>query len=493
MWGDTSGKYCREERFPYKDATGLQLERDGHDQRSSFRHDRDRIIYSSAFRRLAGITQVFSADHLAPIHDRFSHSIKVAQLGRSLAEHLLTGGAAKLDADEQTIVAQSPAMVTETLRLASHFGLSVDVVEAACYAHDLGHPPFGHIGEHALDRLIKNDEPCGYEGNAQAFRILTKLALRNLEIDGLDLSRAVLAGTLKYPYPRTIGQRIAGTEHPKFGYYMSEKAEFDFAHKWHQDGGWDLAQTIEAAIMDFADDIAYSVHDIEDCHRMNMIPWQDFHIINRSSPGPTLAPEQMVNDYAFRCADPDKIRKFKEAGGRIITIISAYGEVHGQRYVGSRPQRIALRRMGSKLIKRFILGSDLHLALRDKNGVVDLRMSEDVKYEIAFLKQITRTYVFENASLGAQQRGQQRVVDEVFADLCDDIDKCMTTGKAPKIVPQRLLYLVHDRGPQLRTEGNNPKRATGDCIASMTEAELLALHGRLRGVKNGNVFDPIIV
>ncbi len=97
------------------------------DQRSAFARDRDRIIYSSAFRRLAGVTQVVAAGEGHMFHNRLTHTIKVAQIGRRLAEHLLS--------DES----QRP--------LALELGINPEVVEAACLAHDLGHPPFGHVGE----------------------------------------------------------------------------------------------------------------------------------------------------------------------------------------------------------------------------------------------------------------------------------------------------------------------------------------------------------
>jgi dGTPase len=109
---------------------------DPQDRRSPGRRDRDRILYSSAFRRLTGITQVVSATDRLPIHNRLTHTVEVAQIGRSLAEELLRSGSNR----EQ---------------IAEFGGLDPDVVEAACLAHDLGHPPFGHVAEEELDRLVK--------------------------------------------------------------------------------------------------------------------------------------------------------------------------------------------------------------------------------------------------------------------------------------------------------------------------------------------------
>lgn len=109
------------------------------DRRSPGRRDRDRILYSSAFRRLNGITQVAAPTERHPIHNRLTHSLEVAQIGRSIAENLLR---------EPT----GPALA-EALG-----GLDPDIVEAAALAHDLGHPPFGHVTEQALDDLVKNEK-----------------------------------------------------------------------------------------------------------------------------------------------------------------------------------------------------------------------------------------------------------------------------------------------------------------------------------------------
>ncbi|MDQ0562339.1 putative deoxyguanosinetriphosphate triphosphohydrolase [Rhizobium mesoamericanum] len=148
------------------------------DQRNDFERDRDRILYSTAFHRLAGITQVVRAGEQEVFHNRQQHTLKVAQVGRRLAQRC----------------------IDEYPKFASV--IDAEVVEAACLAHDLGHPPFGHVGESLLDQLVSGDDQDGFEGNAQTFRILTTLALRFPEHNGLNLTRATLAATLKYPWLR---------------------------------------------------------------------------------------------------------------------------------------------------------------------------------------------------------------------------------------------------------------------------------------------------
>jgi dGTPase len=204
---------------------------------------------------LDGVTQIVRAGEADVFHNRLTHSIKVAQVGRRLAEHCI----------------RRQPQATE------FHGLDNEVVEAACLAHDLGHPPFGHIGEATLDEILTCEDahgrcldPEGYEGNAQSFRIVTKLALRFPQCEGLDLTRATLCALLKYPWARdTSSEGEKAGKSKKWGYYKSEQADFDFCRE-----GVELdMRSLEAELMDWADDIAYSVHDLEDFHRCNFIPW----------------------------------------------------------------------------------------------------------------------------------------------------------------------------------------------------------------------------
>ena len=205
------------------------------DNRNPFQRDRDRILYSSAFRRLSGITQIVRTGESDVFHTRQQHTLKVAQVGRRLAEKCI---AEQPDAN-------------------SFHEVDPDVVEAACLAHDLGHPPFGHIGESVLDEMVKQHDPDGFEGNSQSFRILTKLAVR-FEHPGLDLTRATLAAVIKYPWYRE-NEDIKKKD--KWGSYRSESEDFSFARECFSHEN----KTAEAEIMDWADDVAYSVHDLAGC------------------------------------------------------------------------------------------------------------------------------------------------------------------------------------------------------------------------------------
>ena len=216
------------------------------DQRGPFQRDRDRIIYTSAFRRLAWVTQVVSAHEGDPFHNRLTHTLEVAQIGKRLAEKLL-----KEQPEEVSAVG----------------GVDPEVVEAAALAHDLGHPPFGHAAERELDELVRKAGLLdGFEGNPQSFRVLTKLAVRGHESLGLNLTRATLDATLKYPWYRTSTPPQHGR---KWGAYNTESAEFEWVRGSEPRC---VQKSAEAELMDFADDIAYAIHDVEDFYRTGLIP-----------------------------------------------------------------------------------------------------------------------------------------------------------------------------------------------------------------------------
>ena len=228
----------RSERFYHND----RIE----DQRGPFQRDRDRIIYTSAFRRLGWVTQVVSAQEGDPFHNRLTHTLEVAQIGKRLAE--------KLSAEQSEEAAEVG-------------GIEPEVVEAAALAHDLGHPPFGHAAERELDNLIRNEEvPDGFEGNPQSFRVVTKLAVRDRNSYGLNLTRATLNAILKYPWFRAV---TPPERNRKWGAYNSEREEFEWIRGPEPRS---FRKSAEAELMDFADDIAYAVHDVEDFYRTGLIP-----------------------------------------------------------------------------------------------------------------------------------------------------------------------------------------------------------------------------
>ncbi len=412
------------------------------DQRRAFERDRDRLLYSSAFHRLAGVTQIVRAGEADYFHTRQQHTLKVAQVGRRVAQHCLR----------------------KQRRLATEACLSPEVVEAACLAHDLGHPPFGHIGEHTLDRLVReHGNEDGYEGNAQSFRIITKIGVRYDEAPGLDLTRATMAAVLKYPWMRVPGDRKKGK---KWSAYKSEEASFIFAREYHGDE----RQCVEAALMDWADDIAYSVHDLEDFHRAGVIPWREIF----SEEGCSALVPRALNKWFERPSDAED--RLKNAWQALADFFAAWGILTEETYNGSRAHRIALRSLTSSLISRYVQSTTLN---DDVDGSPLLPGVEE-EAEILILKQITMSYIISSPALLAQQHGQKRIIEKLFEAIMDGSSSGM-----PNFLPVRLQYLWELCGEQ-RT------RFAADCIASLSEPQAIGLYGRLYGTAAGSVLDPIV-
>jgi dGTPase len=362
----------------------------------------------------------------------------VAQVGRRLAENLI-----RIDADACADV-----------------GIDADVVEAACLAHDLGHPPFGHLGEQVLNELVSTEDTDGFQGNAQSFRIITKTCARFETCRGLDLTRAVLAASMKYPWKRELKDKIRGE---KWGYYSTEEDDFQFVF----DKTDSPVRSIEATIMDFADDIAYSVHDIEDFHRASAIPW------NLVFSDPEL--ERIVTDVCKQNNSVDH-GKAKEFAGQLREMfLLTIPDILVLPYEGLLEQRLNLRTITSRLIARYM---DAPFFTK-VGGATRFEIDENMRIEILLLKQVTRDYIISSPSLGAQQRGYRRIIVELYADIHNAIRDEQYT-----VIPKRFWYLVRD--------GVSVARRTADCICSMTEAEAIALHARLRGLDAGSVLDPIV-
>jgi len=412
------------------------------DQRNDFQRDRDRVLYSSAFHRLAGVTQIVRAGEEEIFHNRQQHTIKVAQVGRRLAQRCIS------DFKDE----------------AYYLGVDDEVVEAACLAHDLGHPPFGHVGEHVLDELTKEaGDPNGFEGNAQTFRIITRLGVRFRECEGLDLTRATLAACLKYPWLRDESDE---DKKSKWSAYEIDAEAFYFARQFHRDD----KKTAEAALMDWADDIAYSVHDLEDFHRCGAIPWMQIFEDGNSREVVTRAHKK------WHGAPPDGESLLSDAFTRLKEdiFLGTYESLMTEVYRGSREQRLQLRNLTSQLIGHFIKAASLN-----KEGPA-VTIGKDEEVEVLIHKQITRDYIISNPSLAAQQVGQKKVLTDLHSIILDASSKGF-----PPFLPVKFRHIWEI------CDGAVP-RFVADCIASLTEKEALALHARLVGIQSGSVLDPII-
>jgi dGTPase len=443
---------------------------DPEEVRTPFEIDRDRLLYSVPFRRLAGVTQVVSPGEGEIFHNRLTHSIKVAQVARRLAERLKR----KFEKDAQR-----------------WGGLDPEVAEAAALAHDLGHPPFGHVSEYELSALV-SEELCkanghekdprayeGYEGNAQSFRIVTDLAVRRTGAGhGLDLTRATLHATLKYPWK--------WKEHPekpnKYGAYGCDDEPFRFARGILPPVEPPvLARSLEAQIMDWADDITYSVHDTEDFYRAGLIP------LDR------LASVTAERDH-FR----DNLLARAEAGGKPITADRMFDKIFSglfntlkirDRYEGTREQQELLSDFVSSNIKKFITGTKLvDPPGRDGEGV---DYPEDIKVEVFLLKQLIWTYVIENPSLASHQLGQRRAIRVLFKEFND-----AAVNKHWPLFPgyfrERAMRLYEEQAVGGAIPPAARVRLVADTIASLTDRQALLVYQQFVGVSPTSMLDPTV-
>jgi len=401
------------------------------EHRSPAQKDKDRIIYTSAFRRLAEVTQVVSPSDAHVFHNRLTHSLQVAQVGRSLAERL------RQDPDDCDSIG----------------GIDPETVEAACLAHDLGHPPFGHTAEELLNTLV-GSAAGGFEGNAQSFRIVTKLAFKSTSHAGLDLTAGTLAAILKYPWLKGQNKK----KPHKWGAYKSELKDFEFARTVSPPQK--LARSPEAALMDWADDVTYSVHDLEDFFRAGRIP---VHLLARASE--SLERQHFFDDvYRRRAADREfpKRAVMEEAFGNIL---SFYWRIY-EPYSGTREHRSRLRYFTSQLIHRYVNG----VQVDKKKKTVEI--NPEYEKEVTILKELTWTYVIEAPGQSLQREGQRSVIRRLFEVYSDAADSEKTWSIFPEYYRE-----------ELRSTGSAcaRQRIVVDLIAGMTEPQVVEAYRQILG------------
>ena len=394
-------------------------------RRSDFARDRARITHSSALRRLAAKTQVLSpAAGLDFARNRLTHSLEVAQVGRELAGNL---------------------------------GLDPDVVDSACLAHDLGHPPFGHNGERALN--LWASDIGGFEGNAQTLRLLTRIESKVFGPDGrsygLNLTRASLDASCKYPWPES--QAIGDPSgRAKFGFYDADVDAFD----WMRQGAPEGRRCIEAEVMDLSDDIAYSVHDFEDAVVSGYV--------DVASLGARVDHDDLVESM------------FDWIGGEIghDELIAAFDRLDSlpvwiDSWDGSRLDHARLKNLTSTLIGRFA-GEATRATLESAPEAdrlvrfgAQVVVPRAIQAEIAVLKGIVAAFVM-STNTRQPMYTQQRVV---LTDLADALVDAAPDSLDPGFAKD---FLDADTDAARR-------RAVVDQVASLTDQSALAWHARLLG------------
>ncbi|MGF1587732.1 MAG: deoxyguanosinetriphosphate triphosphohydrolase family protein [Pleurocapsa sp.] len=420
------------------------------DSRKSFQIDRDRVLYSSAFRRLAQITQVLTAQEGHVFHNRLTHTLKVAQVARRLAERL---------AAEQPEVAEAIG------------GIDPDVVEAAALAHDLGHPPFGHTAEEELNACaMKAGLVDGFEGNAQSFRILTRLAIHRIDYYGLNLTRATLNAVLKYPWLRSPDS--TSKRHHKFSIYNLDHEAFLFARLEPGD-----SQSIEASIMDFADDITYSVHDLEDFYLAGLIPLEllatDWDELDR-----------FITEW-LRVSPHNRVAKVVKVNPhRFQNFLNATYNLKGQYPPGSFEQKAQIKRVSSQLIQTYIQSVQLSTEYGDRGH---LKYNRNQEEELKFLQRIVWSYVISNPRLATQRYGQKRIIKTLFEIYIQAISDRDLSFIPPRFVKEFLEIEANlDDTKQLSQEHT---RMAVDIVAGLSEAEAVIQYRRLTGISQGSFLD----
>lgn len=437
---------------PTNPARNDRRHRSQSDQRTPYQRDQDRILYTDNFQRLSGITQVARTGESYIYHDRLSHSLKVAQIGRRLTELLLENAPKDL--------------------LSEYEGPNPDVVETAALAHDMGHPPFGHAAEQELDDCVRESGvEEGFEANAQTFRIVTQLATHREEYRGLDLTRASLNAVLKYPWARGENE----DKPSKWGYYHTEKEDFNFARR----GFADQRRSIEAEIMDWSDDVAYAVHDLDDFYRANLIPFDQI-----------LTDSQEREEFLDHIEDCEHVSFTSDWGPELFLdhLQNTVVDPLKKPFSGTNRQKSVMNAFTSHLIERYIGQMiDESVYLDAEKGRLELQIHHYLENEVDLLSEMTRYYIINNSSLMAQQFGQRKVIRKLYRDLMKQaLPGADHRGIIPRPYRDDLKSLEDSESKDQRA------RIVVDLLTSMTEQQTLKLYERLEGTTPGSLQDRII-
>jgi dGTPase len=455
--------------LPFDERFHPELSSHKGDDRSPFERDRDLVLYSSAFKRLLSVTQVVSASAGYVFHTRLTHSLQVAQVGRRLAEKLLK---------------KQPHLAVKRI--------NPDRVEAACLAHDIGHPPFGHLAEKILDSEARRFG--GFEGNAQSFRIVTELSVTSLLFPGLNLTRGTLQALLKYPWThsrRPIDHSDPTGRKPKWGVYDCDAKTLHKIAGLKRGGPF--PKSVEAEIMDWADDVTYSVHDVEDFFRAGLIP---LHLLKSYEQGSGKAPKdprrterkERARFFQYVVGNEKKdavlngltAEQLSEIFDNLLTFADFRFE---QPYEGSRDDHAYLRRFTSRLINRFINALTLGEPDKTEFGVIKRELLP--QQEIAILKQLTWCYVIDAPALAMQREAQTKIIKRLFNVFHTEAHAKVPSGVLP------ISYRDLLKNQPLTDKEKS--RAAVDLVASMTESQAIAVYQRLEGITLDSGLDKILV
>lgn len=417
------------------------------DHRDPFQRDRARILHSAAFRRLQSKTQVMGSGHSDFYRTRLTHSLETAQIGSGITAQLRY---------KYPELCQNLFPATDSL------------IEAICLAHDIGHPPFGHGGEVALNYMMRDHG--GFEGNGQTFRIVTRLEPFS-EHHGMNLSRRTLLGLMKYPQvlaqlnkPRrnnpidSFRQIKASEWHPPKGLYSDEHEIIDWLFSSLSAADRKLFQQIDVidnchsktrfksldcSIMELADDIAYGIHDLEDAIVTGIVSQNDFtsHVINKLK----LLDDQWLIQYA-----------------KTLTA-KLFSEQH-------HLQKEAIGGLVNYLITAIKLTdlNELHDEVNFEENLLryNATLPKVTMQALQIFKDFVYNFVIKKTSIQRLEYRGQQIVMELFEALSSD--------------PLRLLPSNSAKRWQNAVDNNkNAHRVIADYVAGMTDEYASRLHQTL--------------
>lgn len=392
------------------------------DHRSEFERDRARIIHSAAFRRLQGKTQVFGVYEGDFFRTRLTHSLEVAQIAKGIA--------LGLDAD-------------------------TDLVEAICLAHDLGHSPFGHTGEYILHELMR--QYGGFEGNAQTFRILTRLERKHDAYAGLNLTYQTLDGVLKYKTCIDAAALTATTDGPVKGFYACDRELVETIINYTGTGD---ERSFECQIMDVADDIAYSVHDLEDSLKAGLITAADFR---------RVPPPRVVRDVNTQLASLGHTVSAEEIHAEFLHIADRLEQL--ERTAG---------RAARKMLTRDLIHEFASAVALQPNGRIDAELASRVRIEA--LKAVESYKVIFNPRVTTLGHKGKEVLRRLFAVLDQGQE---SIGLFPEDYGEDYERALRDGDETAR------KRVICDFLAGMTDSYAMRFYSRLFVPGEGSFYEML--
>ncbi|WP_416445326.1 deoxyguanosinetriphosphate triphosphohydrolase family protein [Leucobacter sp. HNU] len=490
-----------------------------------FRVDLERIRFSSYFARLSAVTQVVPQSGVGPVmHNRLTHSLKVSAVARVIAGRL-AGQQARHEAHVAgAAVADDPTGAV----IARLGGCDTIVAQAAAHAHDLGHPPFGHLGERVLDRVARErlGLPEGFEGNAQTFRILTRLDTLGRDFSGLNLTAAVRAAVLKYPWTRARWIGVTAEELPlderprgvggdpvngaeKFSAYGMDAPEMESALAAFPAIAPGL-QTIECSVMDLADDIAYAIHDLDDFARAGVLQqaavsgefraWlaesEDLARVSSTElraewrrPGNSL---ELLWRRLTRKDDWIAEREtFRDA------VVRVGSELRDELLAAPYDGGIESERAVSRFTRRWIEHLRSSIVVEEfphlRGG--HIRLEQAAWHEVAILKFVHQRFVLERPEHALAQRGMGRVVSDLVLGFDEWLDDHEIADRAPRRLIEWVdestesLFELRAQRPELLTGDTSDaglrrqgrSRAVLDYVSSFTDQQAAATHDSMTG------------